>query len=143
MCDWRLDEDRMPPAQADPIGTWWARHPRLRRAASGLSVSIGILLGVFVFAGIIGLVADNWSTWQAHYRHAGGWLLRLDAPGGSPVTVGTHEDRESCEQRRAWDLEQAYRRQGAIPPVSCVPRYQGWRRLYYVLEHTYDPRTRR
>lgn len=53
-----------------------------------------------------------------------------------PVTVSTYQSQEACEEIRTGKIQQADRSQRPVPPLSCVSKYQGWRRLLYVLEAT-------
>jgi hypothetical protein len=126
----------MTPERTRIIEEWWARHPRLNRL---MQVIVWIIVAggaSWVLFGLITGVERDWPTWQMHYQHAGGWSLRLETPAGPPVTVETYHSQESCEEIRAWKMRQAYDRDHPMPPLSCMPKYQRWRRLLYVLQST-------
>jgi hypothetical protein len=127
----------MAPEQNRAIEEWWARHPGLESLALATvgMICVGIILSLA--SGII----EEWPRWQSAYQYAGGWSLRIEAPTSRAVTVDTYHNQESCEQHRAWDMQRAYYDKQSIPPLSCVPQYQGWRRLVYVWQATRVVRT--
>jgi hypothetical protein len=124
-------EDVMTPGRARAIDEWWARHPYLTRLTRVIGYSILAGTAAWVLFGLIVGAQQEWPTWQTRYQHAGGWSLRLETLTGPPVTVDTYDSQESCEEVRAWKMRQAYDRNQPVPPLSCMPKYQGWRRLLY------------
>jgi hypothetical protein len=127
----------MTPEQTRAIEEWWARHPGL---SSLIRVMVGILVvgGVLVFTAMIFTgIRQGWPTWQAYYQYAGGWSLRLETPTDPPVIVDPgYQSQEQCESTREWKMQRAYHSDRSIPSLSCVPTYQGWRRLLYAWQAT-------
>ena len=122
------------PAQQQAIDAWWARHPILKNLM--WAIIVAILIGLFwvIAAGTMKV----WPTWYTYYQAAGGWLLNIETPTGAPITVDTFASQDACEQIRAMKIRQAYQSQRAIPTLSCVPYYQGWRRLLYATQVTME-----
>jgi hypothetical protein len=122
----------MTPEHPRTMHAWRSRHPVAAR------VLLWLLWVVVIFASIwpLASLADRWPAIQAAYQEAGGWALTIDVSRGPPVPVETYPSQHHCERIRAQELQEAYIHNRPIPPLSCVAKYHGWRRLLYAIRAT-------
>ena len=111
---------------------WFQQHPRWQALYAVVLwlvvVGVGVSLGIRMWHG----EPTNWAALQTDYQYAGGWTLSVVQPMGPPVPVEYYANQTSCEDARAEEITRAYHDNTPIQPLSCVARYQGWRRLLYV-----------